>query len=104
LVIISSRESELNTRWVNLLTLNWSDKTWGGRNHEAVKATDEIFVGWIDAREFIEAGDLISAQTILSNKFLLITDDQSLIESFDRDHLPIQYCLYSIVELPVCNI
>jgi hypothetical protein len=104
LVIISSRESELNTRWVNLLTLNWSDKTWGGRNHEAVKATDEIFVGWIDAREFIEAGDLISAQAILSNEFLLITDDSNLIQSFDRNHLPIQYCLYSIGELPVCNI
>ena len=104
LVIISGRESELNTRWVNLLTLHWSDKTWGGRNHEAVKATDKTFVGWIDAREFIEAGDLISAQTILSNEFLLITDDPNLIQSFDRNQLPIQYCLYSISELPVCNI
>ena len=104
LVISSSRESELNTRWVNLLTLHWSDKTWGGRNHEATKATDETFVGWIDGREFIEAGDLTSAQKILSNEFLLITDDQILIESFDRNHLPIQYCLYLIGELPVCNI
>lgn len=104
LVISGSRESELNTRWVNLLTLHWSDKTWGGPNHEGAKASDRTFVGWIDARELIEAGDLISAQKILSNEFLLITDDQNLIKSFDRNQLPIQYCLYSIGELTVCNI
>ena len=61
-------------------------------------------MGWIDAREFIEAGDLTSAQKILSNGFLLITDDPNLIKSFDQNHLPIQYCLYSIGKSTVCNI
>jgi len=104
LVISSSRESELNTRWVNLLTLRWSDKTWGGLNHEGARETDETFVGWIDAREFIESGDFISAQKILSNGFLLITDDPNLINSFDQIYLPIQYCLYSIDKATVCNV
>jgi|694.fasta_scaffold04872_15 hypothetical protein len=67
LVMMDANDSELRTRWVNSLTFRWTDENWGP---------------WMSANNFIRTGEFTEATKILFDRFLLITNQKSLVDSF----------------------
>jgi hypothetical protein len=66
LYLSDTHESELNTRWINTLNLNWTDNNWGE---------------WITARQLIDDGNLDDALKIVDPKFVLVIDNYARFET-----------------------
>jgi len=62
LYLSDDHESELNTRWINTLNLNWNDMNWGK---------------WMMNRQLIEEGKIDEASQIMNNDFVLLIDNYS---------------------------
>jgi hypothetical protein len=67
LYLSDDHESELNTRWINTLNLNWNDVNWGK---------------WMNARHLIDEGKFAEASIIMNGEFILLLDNFSV---FSRD-------------------
>jgi hypothetical protein len=69
LVLLPERDSELNTRWVNLLSGNWTDTTW---------------ISWTKIRTLVLENKLAEAAGELNaSKFIVASRDGGLIKKFD---------------------
>jgi hypothetical protein len=62
LYLSDNHESELNTRWINSLELNWSDVNWGE---------------WMNARRLIEEEKYGEAAEVINGRLVLIIDNYS---------------------------
>lgn len=77
LIMMDANDPELRTRWVNSLTFRWTDENWGP---------------WMSANNFIKTGDFSEATKILSDKFLLITNQKQLVESLQGADSSLEVC------------
>jgi hypothetical protein len=66
LYLSDAHESELNTRWINSLNLNWNDTNWGE---------------WVTARQLIDEGKYEDASDLMNGKFVLIIDGYEKFKS-----------------------
>jgi hypothetical protein len=62
LYLSDNHESELNTRWINSLQLNWSDDNWSK---------------WMSARQLIETEKYDEAADVINGNFALVIDNYS---------------------------
>ena len=86
LFLSNTRESELNTRWINTLSLQWNDKSWGY---------------WTKLRSLIgekKFGELTSQ--IDNNVTIIVTDDVNLYEQIKPSYLGM-VCLRELIL--ICN-
>lgn len=60
LYLSDSHDSELNTRWINSLDLNWNDDNWGN---------------WMKARQLIEEEKYGEAAEVINGSFVLVIDN-----------------------------
>lgn len=65
LFLSNLNESELNTRWINTLSLQWNDATWSG---------------WLNLREQIEKQNFSSLSDSLAN-MIIVTDNEVLYQA-----------------------
>ena len=77
LILMKDLDAELPTRWVNSLTFRWTDENWGP---------------WMSANNYIKTGDFSEATKILSDKFLLITNQKQLVESLQGADSSLEVC------------
>jgi hypothetical protein len=88
LVLSKNHESELNSRWVNSLTLRWNDDSWGT---------------WIAVRDAISTGKLSDAQRVASSELLIVSDDRQLIADLGSFGNGVLYCLFDESRLGGCR-
>jgi hypothetical protein len=62
LYLSDNHESELNTRWINSINLNWNDDNWGN---------------WMKARQLIEEEKYGEAAEVINGRFVLLIDNYS---------------------------
>ena len=89
LVMMDANDSELRTRWVNSLTFRWTDENWGP---------------WMSANNFIRTGDFSEATKILFDRFLLITNQKSLVDSFQEIDSSLVVCATPMTLSVHCDI
>lgn len=89
LILSATQESELNTRWVNSMTFNWSQTTWDL---------------WRVARTQIDLGVYREASSILLEQFLIITNQNEVTKSLIKENPLIKLCLSLITITTSCDI
>jgi hypothetical protein len=89
LILMKDRDVELLTRWVNSLTLRWTNDTWGS---------------WESANNSIEAGKFFEGAKILSGSFLLVTDQTQLIDSLQEADSSLEVCQSNPILWKSCDI
>lgn len=88
LYLSDTHESELNTRWINSLLMNWTDENWSA---------------WQMTRRIIESDDSQSHQIPLPDRFMVVTDDYEMIKKYNIDKYEFKnVCFFDEIHTLVC--
>ena len=77
LILMKDLDAELPTRWVNSLTFRWTGETWGP---------------WMSANNYIKIGDFSEATKMLSDRFLVITNQKQIVKSLQGADSSLEVC------------
>ena len=89
LILSATQESELNTRWVNSMLFNWSQTTWDR---------------WRAARTQIDLEEYREASSIVLDQFLLITNQNEIINSLIKENPSLKLCTSLFTITSSCDI
>ena len=89
LILMKDVDVELPTRWVNSLTLRWTTDTWGS---------------WMSTNNAIVGGEFLKASNILSDNFLLITNQIQIIDSLQEADSSLEVCQTVLTLSGSCDI
>jgi hypothetical protein len=88
LYLSETHESELNTRWINSLLMNWTDENW---------------TRWRMIRQTIESDNAQKHQMPFSDSFLIVIDDYKLIKKYSIDEFEFEnVCHFDEMRILVC--
>jgi len=88
LYLSETHESELNTRWINSLLMNWTDENW---------------TRWRMIRQTIESDNAQKHQMPFSDSFLIVTDDYKMINKYSIDKFEFEnVCYFDELRILVC--
>lgn len=88
LYLSETHESELNTRWINTLLMNWTDENWSA---------------WQMIRQIIESDDAQNHQIPYPDRFLVVTDDYEMINKYNLDKFDFEnVCFFDEIQILTC--
>jgi hypothetical protein len=88
LYLSETHESELNTRWINSLLMNWTDENW---------------TRWRMIRQTIESNNAQKHQMPFSDSFLIVIDDYKMINKYSLDKFEFEnVCYFDEMRILVC--
>lgn len=89
LYLSETHESELNTRWINSLLMNWTDENWAG---------------WRMIRQTIETNKAPYGQALIPESFLVVADTYEVINKYGLDKFEFaNVCYFDETGILVCS-
>ena len=80
LFLSETYDGELNTRWINSLSMNWTDENWAA---------------WQAIRQTIESGNAPKPQIPSLDRFLIVTDEYEMIDKYKLDGFEFEnFCFF----------
>jgi hypothetical protein len=88
LYLSETHESELNTRWINSLLMNWTDENWAR---------------WRMIRQTIETNKVQHGQALIPKSFLVVGDNYEVIRTYGLDKFEFEnVCFFDEMNIRVC--
>jgi hypothetical protein len=89
LYLSETYDGELNTRWINSLSMNWTDENWAA---------------WQVIRQTIESGNAPKPQILPLEHFLVVTDDYEIFDKYKLDRFEFEsFCFFDDSHNLVCR-